>query len=394
MNYLSLCLIVKDEDEAYLREWVDYHVSIGVEAFFIYDNESQIPVRQTLAEPIARGQVMVLDIRGQFMQDPAYTHCLHFLGHTTRWLAFLDGDEFIVPKTKDDLREFLVDYEAYGGLAITWLYFGSSGHETKPAGLQIENFTRRVAVEAQRSELIKSIVQPARTINIQTPHASFYKDGTPGVGEHFDLVEGSFRPMSTDKIQVNHYVVRSREQFLRKINRGRSDHGAPYYKLAYFDDINAIAVVEDRTIIDLYARTRKRIPPSFGQAQNVLHYDDVLQANTFSPVQIDFAQFSRVAHEAIQHKDRATLESVYRIAIKRYPDMPQTYSLLNELLVGNEPSLPTHPNLIWQGNQSLANQHYQDALTCFESVLKENPWEYAAWLGIQRVFSQIGEVLG
>ena len=47
MDYLSLCLICKDEND-YLAEWLDYHILMGVERFYIYDNESQVSLRETL----------------------------------------------------------------------------------------------------------------------------------------------------------------------------------------------------------------------------------------------------------------------------------------------------------------------------------------------------------
>ena len=54
MDYLALCLYVKDEDEAYLHEWVDYHSLLGVERFFIYDNLSQVSVRETYSNQMTR----------------------------------------------------------------------------------------------------------------------------------------------------------------------------------------------------------------------------------------------------------------------------------------------------------------------------------------------------
>ena len=39
MDYLSLCLICKDEND-YLAEWLDYHILAGVERFYIYDDDS------------------------------------------------------------------------------------------------------------------------------------------------------------------------------------------------------------------------------------------------------------------------------------------------------------------------------------------------------------------
>ncbi len=54
MDYLSLCLVCKDENN-YLAEWLNYHILMGVERFYIYDNDSQIPVRDTLKDYVRQG---------------------------------------------------------------------------------------------------------------------------------------------------------------------------------------------------------------------------------------------------------------------------------------------------------------------------------------------------
>jgi hypothetical protein len=53
-----------------------------------------------------------------------------------RWLAFIDGDEFLVFKNKSrthNIEEFLTDYEQYGGLAVNWCAWGG-GMEGGRAG--------------------------------------------------------------------------------------------------------------------------------------------------------------------------------------------------------------------------------------------------------------------
>lgn len=53
---------------------------------------------------------------------------------SARWLAFIDADEFFVPHDESwtTLPELLKKYETYGGLAVNWRLFGSSGHITRP----------------------------------------------------------------------------------------------------------------------------------------------------------------------------------------------------------------------------------------------------------------------
>ena len=59
MYYLALCCIIKDEKIEYVREWLDFHSLIGVEKFFLYDNQSQVPLRQSLKSYVAQGKVTI-----------------------------------------------------------------------------------------------------------------------------------------------------------------------------------------------------------------------------------------------------------------------------------------------------------------------------------------------
>ena len=67
---LALCCIVKDEDE-YLQEWIKYHLKIGVQHFFIYDNESKTPVSDTLKTLGLSQFATVLKIYGKAKQVKA-----------------------------------------------------------------------------------------------------------------------------------------------------------------------------------------------------------------------------------------------------------------------------------------------------------------------------------
>jgi hypothetical protein len=155
---VSICCIVRDEE--YLTEWIEYHALIGVTKFYIYDNESKTPVNEILASFIDSGLVEVILFPGEVMQLPAYHHCLKHYGPLCKWIAFIDADEFIVPKTlTGNLPDFLAKYENYAGLAVNWLEFGSNGHIEKHDHI-IQSYTRRSLKSYPRNEHVKSIVQP------------------------------------------------------------------------------------------------------------------------------------------------------------------------------------------------------------------------------------------
>jgi hypothetical protein len=236
MSYLSACLIHKDEN-SYLREWVSYHRAVGVEKFFIYDNGSKISPRQTLSDFISRGEVEVVEFPGHARQVLAYRDALSRFGAQVRWMTFTDTDEFIVPKSADSVAKVLRGFEDFGGVVINWANFGSSGHETRPTGRQIENFTFRCTDFDPAHYITKSIVQPARTKTCVEPH--FFEFHAPffPVNMRGERVENRRTSPDYSHLQINHYYTRSRAEFMEKIARGRADGGRER-ALGLFDRMN------------------------------------------------------------------------------------------------------------------------------------------------------------
>ncbi len=222
MHYLALCAIAKDEDK-YLQEWIHYHVLIGVERFIIYDNGSATPIQETLAGHVRTGLVTVIPFRGKDRQIPAYDHCLHEFGSNFRWIGFLDLDEFLVLKDTQDARILLSEYEDFGGLAVNWVMFGSSGHVTSPKGLQIENYVlRRPSPDLH----VKSIVQPRHATAARNAHQFLYKPARYCVNADRLPVGGSLSYAASRRIQINHYWCRSQQDYAAKLQRGRADVSA------------------------------------------------------------------------------------------------------------------------------------------------------------------------
>ena len=246
MDYLSLCLICKDENET-LPEWLDYHILMGVERFYIYDNESKVSLRESLKDYIERGWVVLTDIPGQGMQLHAYDHCLRVFGANTFWLGFIDTDEFLVPKTTLDLKQLLKDYEAFGGLAVSSLFFGSNAHKTRPLEGQIAAYTRRVDAGFKDYTLVKSIVQPGRVVIPYSPHDFVYQENAWCVNEAFLRVDNQDFPSHTQKIQLNHYFCRSEEEIEQKLRRGNS--GRVAWQRRRFEQVNLLANYEDTSIL-------------------------------------------------------------------------------------------------------------------------------------------------
>ena len=228
MYYATICAIAKNE-EYYIKEWVEYHLLIGFEHIYIYDNNSRMPISEVLSEYIDGSLVTVINsTRDVDQQRIAYMDCLQKYGSQCRWMAFIDIDEFIVPKSEHDIRDILDRYIDYGGLAIHWKIFGSGGHRTRPAGGVIKNYNKVFSSDSH----IKSIVQPSKVDKIFTPHSFGYRDGSFCVNEDYVPVASYQSYHISRTVQINHYYYKSLEDFKDKIKRGRATSRARDYDAA------------------------------------------------------------------------------------------------------------------------------------------------------------------
>ena len=220
---LAVCAIMKNETP-YVKEWLDYHLSVGVKRFYIYNNESEDNLEEVLKPYIDKGVVIYKYQPGEAQQQVAYEECLHQHGKETKWLAYIDADEFIVPLKNKTIPEFLEDYKYFAAVGINWILYDSGGHEEKPEGGVLENYTRVYFDENKpRNMHIKTICQPALTLHYQHPHHGIYKEGYFAVNENFERVDGPFVPVSVNKIRINHYYCKSVAEFRAKISRGLAD---------------------------------------------------------------------------------------------------------------------------------------------------------------------------
>ena len=262
--YLSICAVYRDE-APYLREWVEFHRLVGVERFFLYDNRSGDEHREVLAPYVADGSVTIHDWPQWPAQIQAYDHCLKQHSEDSRWIAFIDLDEFLFSPEGTPLAGVLREFEEFPGVGVNWAVFGSSGHRTTPAGLVIESYLRRTD-DPGINRHIKSIVDPRRVRGFCVPHFFMYDQGLavdeqqrPITGPPYSHTDG----VSFDRLRLNHYATKSEEEFRLKLARGPADSSIP--KRERFSEAQLARIarqydeVEDRTILMHLPQLRERL---------------------------------------------------------------------------------------------------------------------------------------
>lgn len=233
--FLSVAAIFRDED-LYLPEWIEFHRCAGVEHFFLYNHHSSSDKHEEILQPYIDAGVVTLEqaVCDVHCQVPTYTLCMESYGHLTKWLAFIDLDEFLMPSPSDaagsndrSLPETLQLFDQHAAVLVHWLSFGSSMHETTPEGLVIENYVFRAR---EPNEVIKSVVQPDRVLETGG-HNHRYKPGFEAVNDAFVPVLFNFatgeapsthHPPSVQRLRIHHYRTKSLQHALSRFDRDRT----------------------------------------------------------------------------------------------------------------------------------------------------------------------------
>ena len=153
---LTACLKFKNA-APFLAEWLEFHLLVGFEHFYLYNNNSADDYRAAL-EPYLKAGIVTLT---EWPDSPAFPKadedCIARRRHEARWIAFLDDDEFLFPIRPGDVRKILRNYERHPAVGVHWLMFGSSGHVQRPPGLVTETYLQ---CQGRIHSAIKSIVNP------------------------------------------------------------------------------------------------------------------------------------------------------------------------------------------------------------------------------------------
>lgn len=240
--YLAVCAIAKNEGP-YFKEWIEWHHKMGVDKFYVYDNDSTDCIKEVLAPYIESGLVEYTFFPGFKKQLAAYDDCLEKHRFDTRWIAFIDLDEFIVPIKDKTIPEFLSRFENFPAVEVNWLIYGSGGAKTKQPGTMMERFKYHSLPEHYLNRHVKSIVNPRRVFSMIGCHEVARISGY-AADSHGNLIKQNFwdREPQQDVIRINHYAVRSYEEFVEKQSRGRAAGKTRFITMQYFNryDLNDI----------------------------------------------------------------------------------------------------------------------------------------------------------
>ena len=259
----AACLYVRDEARN-IAEWAAYHLELGFDHLFIYDNNS---VDGTAGVADLFGPASVTVVPWLFVdphaQYKAYDHCTARCVGRYDWVACIDADEFIALQPGWTLHRLLEDRHGCDAVALHWAFFGSGGHDDYPPGLMVEAFTHRAEAGFAPNRHVKSVVRPGRSGPAVSPHNFATANYQLANGHPVEWQSNGITVTAADYAvcQLNHYFVRSRAHWRNKMRRGYRDGSRDDSDFALYD----LNIVEDHLASRLAPRVRLRIDQALGR---------------------------------------------------------------------------------------------------------------------------------
>lgn len=227
---LAITAILKNE-APYIKEWIEFHKLVGVQKFFLYDNESNDNIKEILQPYIEAKEVIYTYLPGEKQQFIAYQDSIRKNANRVKYMAFIDIDEFITPLKHNTITEFLEYLEKQTGgdfaaLGINWVMHGFNGHYKRETGLVCEKFSK-CDFETEGNKHIKSIVNPRTVILANHPHYFIHKHGSKIINTSGKTIFGPFSEPVFDDIIINHFWTKSYEEYLERCKKGKADGNTP-----------------------------------------------------------------------------------------------------------------------------------------------------------------------
>lgn len=253
----------------YLKEWVEYHHMIGVDHFWLYNDASTDNWEEVLRPYIKKGIVEVFywpagkpDWVPRQME--AFRDGIRRGVGTTKWVALIDQDEFILPMQDRSITECLKKHFSKApAVYVNWRNFGTNGI-CVPRGLPLLSRLTACSIKRHsRNHVGKSIVRPEYVDihRIWYPHhfpllkGAKYFDGDGNKTLIADGMDWKPDRKHHDRyIRINHYAFRD-EKYFREIRLPRDSH--PQLILKQHHAYNRR---QDRTILSFI---KKRYPNQY-----------------------------------------------------------------------------------------------------------------------------------
>jgi len=256
-----LCIAKYEQD--YIEEFVRYHLHLGFDKIYLYDNED-VPTYGQLLSKFGE-YVVVNHLPGKsYSRAPQY-EAIHRFTTTYMYNAdithvcHIDIDEFIVLKKHNNIKDFIKEYIYDGengimcaGICMNWRFFGCSNKTEKTNEPLTQRFTK---CEDKGNLHVKSIFNKQFYAYLNPPHnPGINNTNYPMKSTSGKVINGQFNEdIDFSIVQVNHYKSKTLEEFKYIRSRGHADFiVSPYEDIVSNFNLYNKNEIEELTAYNFY----------------------------------------------------------------------------------------------------------------------------------------------
>ncbi len=160
---VAICALAKNEN-AYIDEWVRYHIDLGYDRIYLFDNnDPETPFVGDFISPDYRDRVEIQAVQGDYRIRQFVVYNQWIKEHTGEydWCSFIDIDEFVVT-SKNSIKDLLATMpDDCRYMILTWQMFGDDdiveGDESRPVRERITQ--RQGTADDLWNRMIKTTVR-------------------------------------------------------------------------------------------------------------------------------------------------------------------------------------------------------------------------------------------
>lgn len=220
MDYkVAICTIIKDEHQ-YLKEWINYHLSIGINEIFLYEDYNSkshecITNNYKQVHLISFEQIeneITYNVNNK--QIKVYDYFMKKMKNKIDWIAFIDVDEFIMFENGYDLQKLLNEYKYNNGVFLFYKIYNANGIIDNPHSPLLTTYTKESNyINYNQRGYFKSLINNKKNNTFISPHEI-------SCGRTTNNMDNPKFP-SFKKAWINHYFTRSWEEWCdRFLKRG------------------------------------------------------------------------------------------------------------------------------------------------------------------------------
>eukprot|EP00258_Populus_trichocarpa_P027110 XP_024443129.1 glycosyltransferase family 92 protein RCOM_0530710 [Populus trichocarpa] len=206
---MCICTMLRNQAR-FLREWVMYHAQVGVQSWYIYDNNSDDDIEDVMESLVQAGFNISRHVWPWIKtQEAGFAHCALRARESCEWVGFIDVDEFFYSPLGLSLHDVISNQSGSGNnvaeIRTSCYSFGPSGLKHLPPQGVMVGYTCRLGAPERHKSIVKPEALNSTLINVV---------------HHFHLSEG-FRYVNADRgvLAINHYKYQVWEVFKEKFYR-------------------------------------------------------------------------------------------------------------------------------------------------------------------------------